>query len=432
MTATRPDPARARRCAPPDPFGGFFDRPQMVDPGDGLLDIEVARAWLGVVGWGARTGLYAYQAPLDGRSGPRVTIAGQEMLMLSAYDYLGLIGHPAVEAAAVEAIHTYGTGTGGVRLLSGTAALHTALEQDLAAFKGTDMAAVFSSGYAAAIGAIGALVGPRDLALLDSHVHRSTVEGCRMARVQVRRFKHNDPDALERQLKRRRGRGRVFIMVDGIYSMDGDICPLPDLVALKQRYGAFLVVDEAHSFGVLGASGRGVDEHWGLAPDAVDLWLGSLSKAIPSNGGFVAGSKASIVYLQHGASTFMFSAALCPPATAAARAALQVLRAEPGRRERLRRNSLKLKLGLDHMGFDTGRSETAIIPVMVGGDQDAYRLARRLFGLGVVALAVVPPAVPSGTARLRLCATAAHQDTDLDEALAAFAEARTPEPVSAP
>jgi glycine C-acetyltransferase len=212
-----------------------------------------------------------------------------------------------------------------------------------------------------------------------------------------------------------------LIVVEGVYSMDGDICPLPQVVELKQRYGAFLMVDEAHSLGVLGASGRGLNEHWGLPAEAADIWMGSLSKAVPSNGGFLAGRQELIIYLQHGAAPFMFSAALCPTAAAAADEALRVIASEHDRLARQRRNADHLRCGLRRLGYDVGSSETPIVPVMQGDLDSVLWLARELFREGIVAAAVVPPAVPRNSARLRLCATAAHTLDDLDEALAAFA-----------
>jgi 7-keto-8-aminopelargonate synthetase-like enzyme len=220
-----------------------------------------------------------------------------------------------------------------------------------------------------------------------------------------------------------RNTGRTLIVVEGAYSMDGDLCPLPDVVELKEKYGAMLLVDEAHSFGVLGASGRGLHEHFGVPASAVDLWMGSLSKAIPANGGFLAASQAMIVYLQHEAAPFMFSAALCPAAAGAAGAALKVIGAEPWRLESLRRNTVKLRDGLEELGFDTGNSVTPIVPVVLNDDVAAYRLSRRLYDEGILATAVVPPAVPLGTARLRLCAMATHTENDLSEAHRAFAAA---------
>lgn len=389
-----------------------------------LLDLPKANRWFQLLRWGVENDLYTYQQPLDGHSGPRVSVRGHSLLMLSSYDYLGLIGHPAIEAASVNAIRKYGAGTGGVRLLTGTVELHERLERELAAFKGTEAALTFSSGYAANLAVVTALFGPNDRVLADALAHRSILDACLLARVPVKRFRHNDPAALERELKSGPPGQRTLIVVEGVYSMEGDVGALPAFVELRDRYGAFLMVDEAHSFGVLGARGRGADEHFGLSPGCVDIWTGSLSKAIASNGGFVAGSRELVVYLQHEAAPFIFSAALCPAATAAALAALQVLATEPERLERLRRNARSLREGLRKLGYQTGASTTPIVPVIVGDDVAAYVLARRLLSLGVLVTAVVHPAVPRGEARLRLCATAAHSDTDIAAAMEAFSQVK--------
>ena len=411
----RPVSSRGR-CVPFDPFDGYFlDRAGPLIPKDGLLDSESTRAWLETVGWGSRSGLYTYQQALQSKSGPRVRVGGQELLMMSSYDYLGLIGHPDVESAAIEAIRRFGTGTGGVRLLAGTSELHRRFEAKLAAFKGTEAAATFSSGYAANIAAVTALLGPGDRAIVDVRVHRSTMDACRLAGVRVRPFRHNDLSSLRKALASGPRARRTLVIIEGIYSMDGDICPFPDVIELKTQYGASLMVDEAHSFGVLGAGGRGVNEHFGLDAGGVDIWMGCLSKAIPANGGFVAGSRELIITLQHASAPFMFSAALCPAAVAAASESLNVLRREPDRLSRMRRNADQLRSRLQALGCDTGRSESPVIPVIVGKDETAYRMARKLFGAGILATAVVYPAVPKGSARLRLCATAAQDSAFFDD-----------------
>jgi hypothetical protein len=299
MEPDTPGPSERVLSASAEPFAHLFsgdDDPRACPPDH--LDAARARRWFETLGWGVETGHYTYQQPLQGRSGPRVVVGGQELLLISAYDYLGLIGHPAIEEAAVEAVRQFGTGSGGVRLLTGTTELHRRLEREIAAFKGTEAAVTLSSGYLANVGLIPAVVGRADRILLDARVHRSLVDGCRVAGVPYHFFVHNDPAALEEKLAEGRG-ARTLIAVEGVYSMDGDICPLPEIVDLKRRYGAALLVDEAHSFGVLGATGRGVDEHFGVAAGEVDFWTGSLSKAVPANGGFIAGSAAHILYLQH-------------------------------------------------------------------------------------------------------------------------------------
>jgi len=410
---------------PYDPFDGYFthDGHAAAAPGS-LLDLAAARRWFEILRRGSEEDLYTYQQPLEGRSGPRVSVNARPALMLASYDYLGLLGCPAVEEAAVAAVRAYGTGTGGVRMLTGTTALHHELEREIAAFKGVAAALTYGAGYLANLAAIGALVGPRDRVIMDARAHRSLREACVLAGVPVQTFRHNDPATLRRELEREAAGRRTLIVVDGLYSMDGDICPLSEIVALKHEFGAFLLVDEAHSLGVLGESGRGVHEHFGLPADVVDIWTGSLSKAIPANGGYLAGSRALVIYLQHVTAPFWFSAALCPAAVGAALEALRVLQREPARLGRLRRNAALLRDGLRSRGYDTGASAGPIIPVIVGTNDAAWRLARRLFDRGVIAPAVVYPAVPLDTARLRLCATAAQSQAHLDEALAAFEGAR--------
>lgn len=406
-----------------DPFQGFFDRADQIPDG---LDPDRSRPWFDLLGWGVPAGLYTYQRTLEGRSGSRVRVAGRDLLMMSSYDYLGLVGHPKIEAAAVEAIRAYGTGTGGVRLLTGTNHLHHELEKRFATFKGTEGAIVFSSGYLANVGVVSALVGPKDRVVVDERVHRSILDGCRLARARIRTFRHNDPTAAEETLSRQPEGARTLIIVEGLYSMDGDVCPLPEFVALKKRHGALLMVDEAHSIGVLGATGRGLHEHHGMPGREVDLWVASLSKAIPSVGGMVAGSRGMMIYLQHEAAPFVFSAALCPAATAACSAALDVILEEPWRIDRVRKNAAALRERLHDQGFDTAQSQGPIVPVILGGERRAWTVARRLHDSGIYATAVVHPAVPRGSARLRLCAMATHTPEDYDIALDALVQATRP------
>jgi 8-amino-7-oxononanoate synthase len=424
-----PSPADAVLAAASKSFAGLFadNTPRNCQPT--CLDTSRTRRWFDVIEWGVKTGHYSYQQPLEGRSGPRVRVGGHELLLVSAYDYLGLIGHPVIENAAATAIGKYGTGPGGVRLLTGTSELHCQLERRLATFKETEAALTVSSGYLANIGVIPALVGAGDRVLLDARVHRSSVDGCKLAGVSCQSFAHNDVAALERKLAKASDNVTTLIVVEGVYSMDGDICPLPEIVRLKERYGAILLVDEAHSLGVLGASGRGVHEHFGLPAESVDFWTGSLSKAIPANGGYVASSAKNILYLQHEISPFFFSSALCPSMTAAALAALNVIEAEPERIQAVAHIAERLRTGLAKLGFDTGTSASPIIPVILGDHYATWKVARKLLDEGIWATAIVPPAVPWGSSRLRLCATASHSDSDIDAVLRAFAACGTTSPM---
>ncbi len=405
-----------------DPFDGFFKkRANWSPPEGGLLDIQNARQWFASMESVSTRDLYSYQQPLHERQGARVRLDGRMMLMLSAYDYAGLLGHPLIEEAAHAALSMYGTGTGGVRLLTGTLELHRQLESEIADFKGTEAALTFSSGYMATLGLVPALLGPRDRMIVDERAHRSILDACKLAGVKWARFRHNDPEHLRYKLERLSAEGqRTLVVVEGIYSMDGDVCPLPEIIELKNRYKAFLMVDEAHSFGSLGPTGRGVNELYGIEAGEVDVWMGSLSKAIPANGGFVAGTQELVMYLQHAAAPFMFSAALCPAAAAAALESLRVLKAEPERLYKLRHNAERLRSGLNELGYDTGASSTCVVPVLLHDEEATYRIARRLYELGIFVSAVVHPAVPRGAAMLRLCATAAQTAQDLDEALEAF------------
>lgn len=411
--------ATMRNLDPVDPFDGYFsNQPWRERTAPLVAEHPAAERWFDIFTWGMATGLYTFQQPLSGKSGPRVTVQGREFISASSYDYLGLIGHPAIEAAAHRAIDECGTGSGGVRLLTGTNELHRQLESELAAFKECESAILFSSGYAANLAAISALFGRGDRLYCDARIHRSIIDAALLAHVSVRTFLHNDPESLEDLLRKDSGARRKLIAVEGIYSMDGDLCPLPEIVVLKEKYGAALMVDEAHSLGVLGATGRGAHEHFRIDSRRVDIWMGALSKAIPSNGGYIAGSQELIYYLQHGSAPFMFSAAPTPSSVAAAGAALQVIGSEPERLARLWKNAEYLREHLRKIGYDTGQSQSPVIPILLGADATAYRHARGLYDAGILATAVVYPAVESGSARLRLCATAA-MDSDCRQAIVA-------------
>ncbi len=363
---------------------------------------------------------YPFQAPLSGRPGPMVEVDGHRMLALSSYDYLGLIGDARVDEAAIAAIRRYGTGTGGVRLLTGTLELHGELERSVAEFKGTEAAITFTSGYAANLAVISALFGPADRVIADALSHRSLMDACRLAGVQVQRFLHNDMVSLRHEIEHGPDANRTLIISDGVFSMDGDIGVLPELVKIKKEFGCFLLMDEAHASGVLGATGRGTDEHFGMAAEEVDIWTGSLAKAIPSNGGFVAVSQKLAIFLQHAAAPFIFSGAMAAPAAAAVMETLRILKEEPERVDRLRRNATMLRDGLKSLGYDTGMSETAVIPLMLHDDARTALFARRLRDFGVLTSPVLFPAVAQGAARLRLCVTAAHTTEHLEFALGVF------------
>lgn len=378
---------------------------------------------LGMVDELRRLGLYPYLGCAEEVASTRVRVDGRWLLNFSTYSYLGLLERSEVREAAKAAIDRYGTGTHGVRLLGGGVEVHAALEARLACVAEREAAIVFSSGYVANVATLGALLTRQDTVLCDAYDHASIVDGCRLSGATFRRFGHNDMEDLRRRLRAVPAGGRALVVVDAVYSMEGDVAPLPALHALCREYGARLMVDEAHSLGVLGANGRGIEEHFGL-PGAIDVKMGTLSKAIPSNGGYVAADAETITLLKHAARGFVFSAALSPPAAAAAFAALGILEAEGAARcRRLARNAERFRAGLGELGYDTGASTTPIVPVLTGPEDAAYRLSRALRERGVLVLPVVFPAVPHGRARLRASVTAAHGAAEIDAALAAFGAA---------
>ena len=363
---------------------------------------------------------YPFHMPLEAKAGPAVVADGHPMLMLSSYDYLGLIGDPRIDQAAIDAVSRYGTSTSGARLLTGTLDAHRDMEADLASFKGTEDCITFSSGYLANLGAIYGLFGPADRVIIDEYCHRSLHDACRMTGVQVQKFRHNDPQSARDELQKPNSANRTVIISDGVFSMDGDICCLPELIALKQEFGAFLIVDEAHATGVLGATGRGTDEHFGVPTGLVDIWTGSLAKSIPSNGGFIAVSQEVAIFLQHSCSPYIFSAAMPAASVAAISTGIRILRSEPERVTRLRRHADFLRNGLKELGYDTGLSETAVIPVILGDEARTALFARKLRDHGIIAAPVMFPAVAQGLARLRLCVTAAHTLEHLEFVLDVF------------
>ncbi len=424
--ASKHDATGERRATTPSGglFGEFFASEKSLTFDKNSLIDGRARRLFDLTRRACDAGVYPYQLPLEGRSGPWIEAEGRRMLMLSSYDYLGLIGDERVDAAAIEAVRKYGTGTGGVRLLTGTIDLHHEMERELAAFKGTSAAITFSSGYLANLAAIASVLSPMDSVVMDALAHRSLADACKLAGVTVRRYAHNDCASLRQELESSQQSGRTLIVADGVFSMEGDICILPELVAIKKEFGCCLLVDEAHALGVIGPGGRGTDEHFGVSAGEVDIWTGSLAKGIPSNGGFIAASQEMCIYLQHAAAPFIFSAALCPAAVGAIRASLAILGSEPERVERVQRNARFLREGLRELGYNTGRSETAVIPVVFGDDATTAFFAGRMRELGVMVTPVMFPAVAQGIARLRLCVTAAHSAGDLEFALEVFRRLR--------
>ncbi|MET9480023.1 8-amino-7-oxononanoate synthase [Streptomyces sp. NPDC006638] len=347
---------------------------------------------------------------------------GRRLLMMSGYSYLGLAGDERVVRAAQAAVELYGTGNHGVRALAGSIPLHEELEAEVAQFAGRDRALVFGSGYAANVGTVGALVGAGDTVLIDKYDHASIVDGCRLSGATVTRFRHNDVDHLDRRLAAASPDGIRLVIVDSVYSMDGDIAPLPELRRVCDAHGALLMVDEAHALGVIGATGKGIEEHFGYTAK-VDVKLGTLSKAIPSMGGWVAGPEELIGHLKYAARPFLFSAALGPAQTGAALESLRILQQEPERVTHIQEESARFRRTLNEGGMRTGDSETAVVPVIAGSDDAAYDYATACRAAGVIGLPVVTPAVPNDLARLRIAITARHTKADLDFAAEAFLKA---------
>jgi 8-amino-7-oxononanoate synthase len=365
--------------------------------------------------------LYSYYRPLASAQDPEVVMAdGRRLVMLGSNNYLGLTNHPAVKEAAAAALARYGTGCAGSRLLNGSLDLHERLEAALARFLRREAAITFSTGFQVNLGTLSCLLGRHDVAILDALDHACILDGCRLGFGKIYKFKHNDMVSLEAKLSAvPEGRGRL-IVVDGVYSMEGDLAPLPEIVALKKRFGARLMVDDAHGLGVLGENGRGTAEHFAVEGE-VDLVMGTFSKSLAAIGGFVAGDAEVIDYVRHTARSAVFSAALPPASAAAALAALELVEREPERRKQLWEATAYMKRELSGLGFDTGNSESPVIPIVVGDDVRALRMVRRLQEEGVFVNCVISPAVPEDRAMIRTSYMATHQRAHLDRALEAFA-----------
>ncbi|MDR7522535.1 MAG: glycine C-acetyltransferase [Armatimonadota bacterium] len=367
-------------------------------------------------------GLWRWPRLLEGPQEPVARYDGREVINLCSNNYLGLATHPALKAAALEAVATYGVGSGAVRTIAGNMAIHQQLETELAAYKQTEAALLFQSGFAANAGTVAALLGREDVVVSDELNHASIIDGCRLSGAEKKIFPHRDVAAARRLLAESRGARRVLLITDGVFSMDGDLAPLPDLVEAAEAFGAIMMVDDAHASGVLGRDGRGTVDHFGLH-GRVHIQVGTLSKAFAGLGGYVAGSRALVDLLMHKARPLLFSTSHPPSVAASALAAVRLVQAHPELIARLWENTRVFKDGLSRLGFDTGRSETPITPVIVGDERKAYDLSDRLFEEGVFALGIAFPTVPRGRARVRTIVTAAHTTEQLRDALEAFARA---------
>lgn len=365
---------------------------------------------------------YFYLKSIDGASGSRVTIDGREMIMFASYNYLGLITHPKIKKAAIEAIKKYGTGAAGVRLLAGTTKVHEKLEAKIAEFKGAEDAVTYSSGYVTNLAAITTLSQRGDLVIIDKLDHASIIDGCLLSGATHKSFIHNDMQSLERILANSEKYVNKLIVVDAVYSMDGDVANLPEISRLAKKYNAKVMVDEAHSIGVLGKTGHGIEEHFDLK-GAVDIHMGTLSKTIPSIGGYLAGDKDLISYLKHNSRPFIFSASLPPVAAATAIACFEVIEDEPERIENLQRNVKHFKNGLNSMGYNTMNSTTSIVPILVGEEKETLELCRMVNDEGIFICPILFPAIPKGTNRLRAHVLATHTSEDIDKALDIFKRA---------
>jgi glycine C-acetyltransferase/8-amino-7-oxononanoate synthase len=376
------------------------------------------------------SGLHRRPRLVEGAQGPRVLLDGREVLLLCSNNYLGLADHPRVRGAAAEAALRWGAGAGGSRLISGDMEPHRRLEERLAGFKGYEAALLFGSGYLANIGAISALAGRGEVVFSDELNHASIVDGCRLARAETFVYRHGDVEHLAWGLREAAGRG-ALIVTDGVFSMDGDVAPLADLLGLAREHGCRLMVDEAHATGALGPGGRGSVAAAGLSAE-VDLVVGTLGKALGSYGAYVCASAELRDYLLNTARSFIFSTALPPPAPAAALAALELLEAEPERVRRLNANAAALREGLAAEGLEAGGGQSQIVPLEVGDAALTMKLCERLLARGVFAQGIRPPTVPAGSSRLRLSAMATHEEADLREAARLAGEAARELGIAAP
>lgn len=366
-------------------------------------------------------GLYPYFRIIASGQDPIVTMDGHQVIMLGSNNYLGLTNHPEVKEAAARALSIYGTGTAGSRFLNGTLDIHVELEDRLAEFMNREAALTFSTGFQVNLGAISSLIDRRDVVILDNLDHACILDGARLSFGRVLKYKHNDMESLEERLRSVEEEWGRMIVVDGVFSMEGDVANLPRIVELKKQYGARLMVDDAHGIGVMGENGRGTAEHFGVEADA-DLVMGTFSKSLAAVGGFIVGDRPVIDWVKHHARSLMFSASPPPASVATVIKAVEIIEREPERRQRLWEHTRYMKREFANLGFDTGDSASPVIPVVVGEDMTAFKMTIRLQQEGVFANPVITPAVPPNRAMIRTSYMATHTRDQLDQALEAFAK----------
>ena len=364
------------------------------------------------------SGNYFFFRKLESAQDSEVMVNGRRVIMAGSNNYLGLTNHPRVKEAAIKAIEKFGSGCAGSRFLNGNLEIHEELEAKLARFFRKESALVFATGYQTNLGAISALVGRSDVAIIDKYDHASIIDGCRLSFGKVKKFRHNDMKDLERVLETTKDKGKLII-VDGVFSMEGDIADLPQIVKLAKTYGARVMVDDAHGVGVLGEGGRGTAEHFGLENE-VDLIMGTYSKSLAAIGGFVAGSWEVINYIKHTGRSMIFSASLPPALVASVSTALDIIEEQPQLLTQLWKNTRKMLQGYKELGFDTGTSETPIIPIIIGDTMKVYGMCKLLFENGIFVNPVASPAVPPGRELLRTSYMATHTEDQLDRVLDAF------------
>jgi 8-amino-7-oxononanoate synthase len=366
-------------------------------------------------------GLYPYFVPIESEQGTEVLINGRKILMLGSNSYLGLVTHPKVREAAINAIKKYGTGCAGSRFLNGTLDMHLELEERLAKFTGKEAALLFSTGFQVNLGTISALVAKGEYVIMDKSDHASIVDATQLSFGIAKRYLHNDMNSLERLLKKIDYDTPKLIVIDGVYSMDGDIANLPEIIRLKKKYNARVMVDDAHAVGVIGKNGSGTADYYGLT-DETDLIMATFSKSFASLGGFIAADEYVIHYLKHHARSLIFSASITPASTAACLAALDIMENEPKRIEKLWANTDRMRKGLQEMGYDTATSCTPIIPVIIGDNDKVLLMRRILFDEGIFVNPVVSPAVPKNKTLVRISLMATHTFDQIDFALEKFKE----------